>query len=115
MRVLAFLEDCLHLMFVSYFFFFLMIRRPPRSTRTDTLCPYTTLFRSGLPLLEQALQIRFLPLGRRLVLADDIGLEGRARIVVEDAERHRKFAETHFDEHMRDAAVGDVKIGRAHV
>src|SRR3546814_7529103 len=27
-------------------FFFLMIRRPPRSTRTDTLCPYTTLFRS---------------------------------------------------------------------
>src|SRR3546814_4793261 len=27
-------------------FFFLMIRRPPRSTRTDTLVPYTTLFRS---------------------------------------------------------------------
>src|SRR3546814_12880274 len=25
---------------------FLMIRRPPRSNRTDTLCPYTTLFRS---------------------------------------------------------------------
>src|SRR3546814_20850020 len=29
-----------------YMFFFLMIRRPPRSTRTDTLFPYTTLFRS---------------------------------------------------------------------
>src|SRR3546814_12964804 len=28
--------------------FFLMIRRPPRSTRTDTLFPYTTLFRSTL-------------------------------------------------------------------
>src|SRR3546814_13604208 len=28
------------------FFYFLMIRRPPRSTRTDTLFPYTTLFRS---------------------------------------------------------------------
>src|SRR3546814_12390126 len=27
--------------------FFLMIRRPPRSTRTDTLFPYTTLFRSA--------------------------------------------------------------------
>src|SRR3546814_6647519 len=27
--------------------FFLMIRRPPSSTRTDTLFPYTTLFRSG--------------------------------------------------------------------
>src|SRR3546814_8740856 len=30
----------------SYCMFFLMIRRPPRSTRTDTLFPYTTLFRS---------------------------------------------------------------------
>src|SRR3546814_8302081 len=29
------------------FFFFLMIRRPPISTRTDTRFPYTTLFRSG--------------------------------------------------------------------
>src|SRR3546814_9887904 len=28
--------------------FFLMIRRPPRSTRTDTLFPYTTLFRSDV-------------------------------------------------------------------
>src|SRR3546814_14371474 len=35
-------------MCLSFFFcfFFLMIRRPPRSTRTDTLFPYTTLFRS---------------------------------------------------------------------
>src|SRR3546814_4754638 len=35
-------------MCVAYAFviFFLMIRRPPRSTRTDTLFPYTTLFRS---------------------------------------------------------------------
>src|SRR3546814_18211850 len=30
------------------YFFFLMIRRPPRSTRTDTLFPYTTLFRSSV-------------------------------------------------------------------
>src|SRR3546814_19956857 len=29
-------------------FFFLMIRRPPRSTRTDTLFPYTTLFRAEM-------------------------------------------------------------------
>src|SRR3546814_1339038 len=33
-----------------FLFFFLMIRRPPRSTRTDTLFPYTTLFRSRDPL-----------------------------------------------------------------
>src|SRR3546814_3316351 len=32
--------------FFFFLFFFLMIRRPPRSTRTDTLFPYTTLFRS---------------------------------------------------------------------
>src|SRR3546814_7759901 len=34
------------LLICVFFFFFLMIRRPPRSTRTDTLFPYTTLFRS---------------------------------------------------------------------
>src|SRR3546814_6040415 len=36
-------------MFSFLFIFFLMIRRPPRSTRTDTLFPYTTLFRSKVP------------------------------------------------------------------
>src|SRR3546814_2331062 len=36
------------LLFATYYLviFILMIRHPPRSTRTDTLCPYTTLFRS---------------------------------------------------------------------
>src|SRR3546814_16720660 len=34
--------------FAFEWFVFLMIRRPPRSTRTDTLFPYTTLFRSWL-------------------------------------------------------------------
>src|SRR3546814_17039115 len=33
----------------QYDFFLLMIRRPPISTRTDTLFPYTTLFRSAEP------------------------------------------------------------------
>src|SRR3546814_5867745 len=33
-------------------YFFLMIRRPTRSTRTDTLFPYTTLFRSGVAAAE---------------------------------------------------------------
>src|SRR3546814_11355361 len=39
------------LVVMLFVFFFLMIRRPPRSTRTDTLFPYTTLFRSDLLLL----------------------------------------------------------------
>src|SRR3546814_8924411 len=44
---------------VSYYlFFFLMIRRPPISTRTDTLFPYTTLFRScsGFPMWNTCFQ-----------------------------------------------------------
>src|SRR3546814_14178284 len=41
-----------------FFFFFLMIRRPPRSTRTDTLFPYTTLFRSLLHIVCVALRYR---------------------------------------------------------
>src|SRR3546814_4867460 len=41
-------SSCIGVTFrVCCVFFFLMIRRPPRSTRTDTLFPYTTLFRSG--------------------------------------------------------------------
>src|SRR3546814_15279801 len=35
--------------YILLLIFFLMIRRPPRSTRTDTLFPYTTLFRSNQP------------------------------------------------------------------
>src|SRR3546814_12647565 len=43
--------SCIYSFTVNYVFvivFFLMIRRPPRSTRTDTLFPYTTLFRSAV-------------------------------------------------------------------
>src|SRR3546814_12328768 len=35
-----------------------MIRRPPRSTRTDTLFPYTTLFRSPLTILLHLEEVR---------------------------------------------------------
>src|SRR3546814_7432373 len=73
---------------VSYFiFFFLMIRRPPRSTRTDTLFPYTTLFRSGVDLFglrliggdravpERARTERFGLLGGHLPVKARIGFE----------------------------------------
>src|SRR3546814_6289573 len=51
-----------------------MIRRPPRSTRTDTLFPYTTLFRSAQTdaedhLLSESIEIRNLHAGLRLGLA----------------------------------------------
>src|SRR3546814_15104185 len=50
----------------SVLFFFLMIRRPPRSTRTDTLFPYTTLFRSQEAFEE-------VDAGRRIVGGDFLG------------------------------------------
>src|SRR3546814_7987572 len=55
-------------MLIYVFFCFLMIRRPPRSTRTDTLFPYTTLFRS--------LQLKGIVLGVNLLIgagADAMG------------------------------------------
>src|SRR3546814_924368 len=42
--LIIFVDLCV--LFFCLLFFFLMTRRPPRSTRTDTLFPYTTLFRS---------------------------------------------------------------------
>src|SRR3546814_11704205 len=40
--------------YIFILFFFLMIRRPPRSTRPDTLFPYTTLFRSHAGRIDPA-------------------------------------------------------------
>src|SRR3546814_5964795 len=46
--------------------FFLIIRRPPRSTRTDTLFPYTTLFRSAYD-AEGAIDIEGTKLAKRIL------------------------------------------------
>src|SRR3546814_19683271 len=56
--------------FVFLVFFFLMIRRPPRSTRTDTLFPYTALFRSGSG-----------DVGMRAAKLGEAGLDQRRRLV----------------------------------
>src|SRR3546814_17220860 len=53
-----------HLFHSDICFFFLMIRRPPRSTRTDTLFPYTTLFRSDRREHVQGVGARAAPGGR---------------------------------------------------
>src|SRR3546814_6619059 len=57
----------------------LMIRRPPRSTRTDTLFPYTTLFRS---------YAGFLQAGYKFSLSDTISVDGMvgARLTRTDRE-----------------------------
>src|SRR3546814_11292480 len=59
-------------------FFFLMIRRPPRSTRTDTLFPYTTLFRSegeehAVRHLERVIVVRLRAEVPRLAVGPFIG------------------------------------------
>src|SRR3546814_9218221 len=73
-----------------------MIRRPPRSTRTDTLFPYTTLFRSAVRILrdrrrqERRLSRRVRPRDRRVRQRDhQVGLERvpRQRQVQLGAER----------------------------
>src|SRR3546814_6270126 len=63
-----------------------MIRRPPRSTRTDTLFPYTTLFRSVPPGRRDGARPQLQPLSGYLqpragprVLAGDYRQEGRPR------------------------------------
>src|SRR3546814_3270743 len=69
-----------------------MIRRPPRSTRTDTLFPYTTLFRSRL----YALGVRWMLLAynRNNMLGggcqdEDIGLTAQGRRVLDErSEEH---------------------------
>src|SRR5216110_4138473 len=51
------------LLYYTYIFFFLMIRRPPRSTQAHTLFPYTTLFRSRAAWAARAHRPRDLPSG----------------------------------------------------
>src|SRR3546814_16370378 len=64
------------------FFFFLMIRRPPRATRTDTLFPYTTLFRS----IGKLLFANGLSLMRHMGLAEEatpVNLAARRALLME--------------------------------
>src|SRR3546814_3713141 len=61
-----------------------MIRRPPRSTRTDTLLPYTTLFRSGRLTVKGAIHIDegaagALARGKSLLAAGATRVEGAFR------------------------------------
>src|SRR3546814_21131357 len=63
--------------------FFLMIRRPPRSTRTDTLFPYTTLFRSAQRCGASASGRRFRRMGIGMLAdgsAREIGSSGAGRV-----------------------------------
>src|SRR3546814_17759716 len=107
-----------------------MIRPPPGSTRTDTLCPYTTLFRSGLLHLDEGLS-ELLVVGALhhaaqlradglLAIAD---AEDRHAELEDDARRARRVAAgdrggTAGENDALGREGGDalrLQIGRAHV
>src|SRR3546814_9485039 len=79
----------------AFFFFFLMIRRPPRSTRTDTLFPYTTLFRSLAFAVDQNVLTRLaigthLRIGIGMRVRRAVGGMGRAARKGADAAQGKK-------------------------
>src|SRR3546814_6855102 len=93
-----------------------MIRRPPRSTRTDTLFPYTTLFRSFVGLLGERLAVdqilvfhrarrvgdhrhgERIPLGHAIALGDDMAVVEHQIGAVGDTV-DRPFAAVRSEEH----------------
>src|SRR3546814_13990869 len=116
-----------------------MLRRPPRSTRTDTLFPYTTLFRSHgravlqahgrrgpRPVIARPLRLRALPTGRTLGVNDSgrfftasfEAIERLATDTLGDEERARLADEGHMLDHddiLGRAGHAYAEIGRAHV
>src|SRR3546814_4238901 len=114
-----------------------MIRRPPRSTRTDTLFPYTTLFRSGDTRLATAVldvsgalqpglavRVRLLPSRgaetggpARIVVADEAlqTLEGRDVVFVRTNNGFRAQKVTVGQRSAGRVEIVSGQIGRAHV
>src|SRR3546814_9443265 len=80
-----------------------MIRRPPRSTRTDTLFPYTTLFRSAGAHRHAGIAVA----GRRVLARHgELDLAGaRATAVGTDAQRRSKLAHPRHARSRRDRAA----------
>src|SRR3546814_11863032 len=70
-------------------FFFLRIRQPPRSTRTDTLFPYTTLFRSRPNLTRNSMEAmsKATPKLPRIAIRTALDGRGLVEVVVEDGGR----------------------------
>src|SRR3546814_13524111 len=86
-----------------------MIRRPPRSTRTDTLFPYTTLFRSAGPFAGQVVDAaqEKVDVDRAAVERHVAGLDGRE---VEDVVDQREQALRGVDD-----ALGILALPRVHL
>src|SRR3546814_7404771 len=111
--------------------FFLMIRRPPRSTRTDPLFPYTTLFRAVRPRLLRDPAQRVVAVGLRIaedlvvalaevaaaLVLDDEGIAAAHRLdrVARGAATHLVLVVRRLPQHRRQLAgraLGAPDIGR---
>src|SRR3546814_19773639 len=98
-----------------------MIRRPPRSTRTDTLFPHTTLFRSLSPragVREELILITLRVHGHQIVLADAAHFIERAATNSADGKqvkfRNHRHATFLFNDVGMVAAGGDARAGISH-
>src|SRR3546814_13717035 len=92
-------------------FFFLLIRRPPRSTRTDTLFPYTTLFRSNGK-IRKPVACANGGCRRRRALARF--LTGKRRYIARASHPARTIAPpSGHQRHARSWLIGGAKVGRA--
>src|SRR3546814_885998 len=98
-------------------FFFLMIRRPPRSTRTDTLFPYTTLFRSqpeAVMRLETGDLVAVAHFHRVLDADEALGralLDDAAGLQQEHERAGRAVHDRHFGRGQVDVEVVDAQAG----
>src|SRR3546814_1322674 len=93
----------LFIVVVSALFFFLMIRRPPRSTRMDTLFPYTTLVRS---VVEQLPAVRRDERGdERVEVGDPVALHHgfQRHFDPPDAAGRQRLAGARFEHAHQDA------------
>src|SRR3546814_16006406 len=83
-----------------------MIRRPPRSTRTDTLCPYTTLFRSVQAVADHAARHLAALAARHRRIVDGEAHRQRQRI---DRLRGDRFADADVGAGVRDGRLREAR------
>src|SRR3546814_13685615 len=98
-------------LYVFFCFFFLMLRRPPRSTRTDTLFPYTTLFRSNRA-TEALLHGRFI----RQRADQPLAARPQQNRAAEPVEQRKSVQQIEIvPQPLAETDAGIDEIGRAHV
>src|SRR3546814_11660506 len=87
-----------------------MIRRPPRSTRTDTLFPYTTLFRSSAVAPVQEVRGLIPGLQVELVNSSCCGMAGSFGYQAETAEISRRMGELSLLPRVRSAGAETIVV-----